>query len=116
MYSCDGKRNVLVSCRLGINMTLQNQPETLGVYSFRALEPGPRLIVLGAVHGNETAGTRGIERVLGEIESGTLRIVRGTATFVPIANPLAYRNGERIGDRNLNRNLRPHREPRDNED
>jgi succinylglutamate desuccinylase len=97
-------------------MTQPIQTETLRIHSVRALEPGPRLIVLGAVHGNETAGTRGIERVLGEIESGALRIVRGTVTFVPITNPLAYRNGERIGDRNLNRNLRPNPEPRDNED
>ena len=36
----------------------------LRVHQFAALQPGPRLIVLGAVHGNETAGTRGIERVL----------------------------------------------------
>jgi predicted deacylase len=90
--------------------------ETLRIYSIRALQPGPRFIVLGAVHGNETAGTRAIERVLEEIDSGALRIVRGTVTFVPITNPLAYRNAQRIGERNLNRNLRPRSEPRDNED
>ena len=35
---------------------------------------GPRLIVTGAVHGNETAGTRGIDRVLGEIERGEVDV------------------------------------------
>jgi len=88
----------------------------LCIHSFRALHPGPRLIVLGAVHGNETAGTRAIERVLGEIDSGALQIVRGTVTFVPITNPLAYKNRQRIGERNLNRNLRPATDPHDNED
>ena len=41
-------------------------------HRFTALEPGPRLIVTGAVHGNETAGTRGIERVVREIERGEI--------------------------------------------
>lgn len=90
--------------------------DTLRIHSFKSLHPGPRLIVLGAVHGNEIAGTRAIERVLSEFESGALHIVRGTVTFVPITNPMAYRNGQRIGDRNLNRNLRPNPEPHDNED
>jgi uncharacterized protein len=90
--------------------------DTLRIHSIRALHPGPRLIVLGAVHGNEIAGTRAIERVLGEIDSGALRIVRGTVTFVPITNPLAYQTSQRIGERNLNRNLRPNSDPRDNED
>ncbi len=88
----------------------------LHIHRFAALEPGPRLIVTGAVHGNEVAGTRGIERVLGEIERGEVPIVRGTVTFVPIANPLAYAKGERMGDRNLNRRLLPTSAPRDNED
>lgn len=75
--------------------------------SFTGLGPGPRLIVLGAVHGNETCGTKGINRVIGEIESGALEIVAGTVTLVPITNPLAYELGQRAGDRNLNRNLFP---------
>ena len=85
-------------------------------HRFVALEPGPRLIVTGAVHGNETAGTRGIERVLAEIERGEVPIVRGSVTFLPIANPLAYAKGQRFGDRNLNRRLLPTAEPHDNED
>jgi uncharacterized protein len=97
-------------------MTTATHTNSLRIHAIRALEPGPRLIVLGAVHGNEIAGTRAIERVLGEIHSGALRIARGTLTLVPIANPLAYQTGQRIGDRNLNRNLRPSENPRDNED
>jgi predicted deacylase len=77
---------------------------------------GPRLIVTGAVHGNETAGTRGIARVMAQLDGGELAIANGTVTFVPIVNPLAYAKGERAGDRNLNRNLFPTAAPQDFED
>ncbi len=83
---------------------------------FAGLQPGPRLIVTGAVHGNETAGTRGIQRVLAEIESGALDIVRGVVTFVPVCNPLAWRHGRRMGERNLNRRLQPTATPQAYED
>ncbi len=78
--------------------------------------PGPRLIVTGAVHGNETAGTQGIERVMARLDSGELALVNGSVTFVPVVNPLAYEKGERAGERNLNRNLFPKADPQDFED
>lgn len=84
--------------------------------AFTGREPGVRLIVTGAVHGNETCGTQGIRRVVAEIESGALPIVRGHVTFVPVCNPLAYAKRDRMGDRNLNRNLSPTKTPKDFED
>ena len=84
--------------------------------SFTGQAPGARLIVLGAVHGNETCGTQAIRRVIGEIESGQLAIVAGSVTFVPVANPLAYARRQRMGDRNLNRNLLPTDTPVEFED
>lgn len=84
--------------------------------SFTGLAPGPRLIVLGAVHGNETCGTQAIRRVMAEIESGQLDIVAGSITFVPVTNPLAYARHQRMGDRNLNRNLVPTDTPAEFED
>ncbi len=84
--------------------------------SFTGMAPGARLIVLGAVHGNETCGTQAIRRVIGEIESGQLVIRAGSVTFVPITNPLAYVRQQRMGDRNLNRNLVPTDEPVEFED
>jgi predicted deacylase len=86
------------------------------VHQFSALHAGTRLIVTGAVHGSEISGTRGIERVLAELDSGELSVVRGSLTLVPVTNPLAYSKGERNGDRNLNRNLQPSEQPQDNED
>jgi predicted deacylase len=84
--------------------------------SYKGLEPGPRLIVTGAVHGNETCGTKGIMRVIEEFDSGALKVAAGEVTFVPVTNPLAYAKGERAGDRNLNRNLGPKDKPEDFED
>lgn len=84
--------------------------------NYTGLGKGPRLIVLGAVHGNETCGTVAIRRVMAEIDSGKLIVARGSVTFVPITNPLAYRLQRRSGDRNLNRNLFPNDAPQDFED
>lgn len=84
--------------------------------SYSAIRPGPRLLVLGAVHGNETHGTRGIERVMAEIDAKTLSLAAGSVTFVPITNPLAYERRQRAGERNLNRNLCPCSEPKEFED
>jgi predicted deacylase len=84
--------------------------------SYSSPQPGRRLIVTGAVHGNETCGTQAIRRLISDIEAGRLTIVAGTVTFVPVCNPLAYQKGERAGNRNLNRKLVPTVEPKEFED
>jgi predicted deacylase len=84
--------------------------------TYSGLQSGTRLIVLGAVHGNETCGTRAIERVMEEIRAGSLRLVSGSVTFVPVTNPLAYVRQQRMGERNLNRNLYPTDRPQQFED
>lgn len=88
----------------------------LRAHHFAGFAAGPKLIVLGAVHGNETAGTRGIERVLAELDSGQWHVERGSLTLVPVTNPLAYRQNTRMGERNLNRRLLPTDAPRVYED
>jgi predicted deacylase len=92
------------------------QPSSLRVHQFHGLAPGPRLIILGAVHGNETCGTQAIQRLLTELDAGRLQIIRGQLTLVPVTNPLAYAKGQRTGERNLNRNLQPKAVPLDFED
>lgn len=84
--------------------------------TYAGLAPGPRLVVTGAVHGNETCGTKAILRVIDELESKRLAVAAGSVTFVPVTNPLAHAKGERAGDRNLNRNLAPTPSPADFED
>ncbi len=78
--------------------------------------PGPRLIVTGAVHGNEVCGTQAIGRVMAELDAGELVIASGVVTFVPITNAKAYVLKQRAGDRNLNRALEPTATPVDYED
>lgn len=78
--------------------------------------PGPKLLILGAVHGDERCGTEGIRRFLAELPDGRRRIVRGSLTLVPVTNMLAYRERRREGDRNLNRGLAPTAAPATYED
>jgi len=85
-------------------------------YRYSGQQPGATLIVMGAVHGNETCGVKAIQRIMQQLDSRALLIRNGSLTFVPIANPLAYAKGERNGERNLNRNLFPNPQPHDFED
>ena len=84
-------------------------------YAGRA--PGPRLIVLGAVHGNETCGTRAIERVMAELDGGALAL-RGRQRHLRAGEPTRWPMpmARRAGDRNLNRALQPTDAPREFED
>jgi predicted deacylase len=81
--------------------------DTIEIRQYRALAYGPRLLVLGAVHGNETCGPAAIRAVAAEFANGRRRLARGVLTLVPVANPVAFRLGTREGDRNLNRDFRP---------
>ncbi len=90
--------------------------DPLEVVRFIGLERGPKLIVIGAIHGNEPCGPRAIERVISDCRTGRLSVRRGEVTFVPVANLKAYRQRTREGDRNLNRDLREKTLPEDYED
>jgi predicted deacylase len=89
--------------------------DSLRIHTFASLEPGPRLLVMGGVHGDEVSGTLGIERILAELDAGALQLQRGELTLVPVANPLARRRMRREGERNLNRLFRPSEAPADYE-
>ena len=89
--------------------------DSIRLHAFASLNPGPRLLVMGGVHGDETSGTAGIERVLAEFAAGELALLRGELTLVPVANPLARRRLQREGERNLNRLFKPAAEPADYE-
>lgn len=98
------------------NATTASPTDVMECVTFRALQPGPRLIVTGSVHGNETCGPLAISRIIADFRSGRLKLARGSVTFVPVVNALAYRWNRREGDRNLNRNLSEKPVPVDNED
>ena len=62
----------------------------------------PSSLVMGAIHGNEKCGTIAIDRVMSEIDSGHLKIVKGQGDLpIPIANPKAYELDQRYFERNL---------------
>jgi uncharacterized protein len=64
----------------------------------------PRIGVIGALHGNETAGLSAIQRVLSESESFAARMQRGTLLLVH-GNPLATSQARRFsnGGADINR-------------
>lgn len=74
--------------------------------TWRSLNPGPRLMVTGAVHGVETCGERAIRRLQSELADGMHPLQRGQLTLLPICNPLAFRLGRREGEGDLNRKLK----------
>lgn len=81
-----------------------------------ALEPGKRLAVIGAVHGNEYCGPAAITRLLADLDRGAVSLQRGTVQLMPIANPRAFEQKVRFVDRNLNRYLYPKAEKQHYED
>ena len=65
-------------------MTQAANPSHLRTLTYHGLAPGQRLLVLGAVHGNEICGTQAILQLMKELEDGRLTIERGSVTFVPV--------------------------------
>ena len=102
-------------CSTSSNVDLEHEllqraidsPEVLQWHTWSALAPGPALVVLGAVHGNEVCGAHAIARAIDDLLHGRLVLARGRLTLVPVANPLAFRRNTREGERNLNRRFVP---------
>ena len=89
---------------------------TVKIVTYRALEAGPTLTVLGAVHGNERCGAEAIRSLIAQIDQGVVGVTRGTLQLVPVVNPRAYAEGVRFVERNLNRYLYPKEEKQYYED
>lgn len=89
--------------------------DTLRIHQFVSEQPGPRLLVLGGVHGDETCGTEAIARMVHDLDAGAFALLRGQLTLLPLANPLARRRLRREGERNLNRSFQPSAAPADYE-
>ncbi len=80
-------------------------------YEFNGVEEGMQLLILAAVHGNETAGTNACNRLIAELNRGALQLKNGKLTIVPVCNPEAYRRDVRCIDENLNRVMKMHGNP-----
>jgi len=64
-------------------------------FQFKSQRPGPKLLILGAVHGNETCGTVAIRRLMAQLSSRELLLERARLTLVPVTNKLAYERRQR---------------------
>lgn len=90
--------------------------DTIKALTYQSINPGPSLLLLGAVHGNEKCGTRALEHLIELFDNGTVKLSNGKVTIIPICNPKAYAQNERFVERNLNRRLFPKAEPKVYED
>ncbi len=77
--------------------------------------PGPRVLLLGGVHGEEKPGILALERLVAEFQSGRLSVARGQLTIVPRVNREAVERGLHFVDENLNRIVRPQPAPANHE-
>lgn len=80
-------------------------------FEYTAAKTGPALLVFGAIHGNEKAGSAAIRAAIQDIEAGDLVLTRGRLTMVPVCNPKAYAQNTRFFEKNLNRVFCRHARP-----
>lgn len=78
---------------------------------FSGPAPGPRVLLLGGVHGEEKPGVIGLERLAARLQDGRLSLVSGQATVIPRVNAKAVARGLHFVEENLNRVARRHAAP-----
>ena len=78
----------LAVCRLGAGSEL-----ALPLLVARGAEDGPKLLLLGAVHGDEYEGPLALWDEFASLDPAALR---GTVVMAPVVNPLAYAAGSRV--------------------
>jgi uncharacterized protein len=65
----------------------------LAVHVIRGAQDGPKLAMVGGIHGDEPLGTEAVRRVLKEIDPEQ---VSGTIVALPVANPYAFEASKRF--------------------
>lgn len=80
-------------------------------YVFNGENNGLNLLILGGVHGNETAGVKAGLKVISELQQGKIKLKNGRLTIVPVCNLEAYKKGVRSVEENLNRVMKIHQNP-----
>ena len=84
--------------------------ENIDIYQIDSGQAGPKLMISGAVHGNEKAGPTALNKLIDLIESGVVTIDKGSLTIVPVCNPKAFEQDVRFVEYNLNRSMYPRAE------
>ena len=80
-------------------------------FGFDSGVAGKKLLILAAIHGNETAGTNALKRLLKEISGKQVVLTSGKLVVVPVCNPAGYERDVRQIDENLNRVMTFHSQP-----
>lgn len=78
---------------------------------FVSTRPGPKVLVFGAIHGDEISGPIVIQRCIDKLKSKAIVLEKGELSFVPICNPKAYAQNTRGFEENLNRVFKIHENP-----
>jgi len=76
-----------------VTQTKEGSPVNLFVHVLTGREPGPRLLLLSMLHGNEWLSAVQFRQLAAEVDPAKLR---GTLMLVPVANPVAFRSGTRV--------------------
>lgn len=79
--------------------------------SFDSLVPGPRLLFLGGVHGDENPGMLALSKILADLQAGKIRLLRGKVTIAARVNAGAAKRGLHFLEENLNRLVKRHDAP-----
>lgn len=82
------KRSLLLLADIGLEQRME-----FPVLRIDGVEPGPLLLVLAAVHGDEYEGIETVLRLYREVQPET---IKGSLLLVPLANRLSYEGGARI--------------------
>jgi len=80
------------------------------IWQISAETDGPRVVVIGGMHGNELTGIEVVKRFISDFDSDAATLARGTLTFM-IGNPKAIERGTRGSEdhADLNRMFNPDR-------
>lgn len=86
-----------------------NWANDIHIHVFDSKKDGPRVFMIGGTHGNEPAGTLGLEQLMNQFRTGKIRLDSGMIAIVSYPNKLGLACNSRwllhrLWHRDLNRN------------
>jgi uncharacterized protein len=78
--------------RLPVTTDLDGGEVAVWVHALRGVRPGPTLTLIGVQHGDEWKGLEILRQAVEQIDPAS---INGTVLVVPVANPVAFGNGQR---------------------
>lgn len=87
----------------------------IDAFSYEGPAQGPKVLVLGGVHGDEVPGIRACDQLIGLLNSQKLHLQAGQLLVIPRVNAAAVAQNKRYIDENLNRIVMPFTAPETHE-